>query len=143
MKRNPTIAPAPIRVLQHGEAIDIVDSNASDSAKLYVLQNSLGIVGIVRADSWEDAWEVAEDELFPEADESTWAGVAKECGFEGDEEELMNDAVFQENYGFRPNGPNVHDQFKMGLYQKDLNGESLDLLTDALATRLGLVIELA
>ncbi len=53
----------------------------------------------------------------------------------------MDDACFQEQYGFRPNGANATDTLKHGLYMKDLNGDALDELTPALAKRLKLTVE--
>lgn len=50
---------------------------------------------------------------------------------------------FQEAYGFRPNGPNSRDTLKHGIYAKDLNGDHLDQLTDALIQELGLVVEIS
>ena len=102
---------------------------------LWVLRDSMGIVGVVRASSWEEAWEACEDELFPEADQ-TWEEIAKDC--ECDPEKLIDDACFQEAYGFRPNGPNASDKLNHGLYAKDLNGEQLEKLTYGLANRLRL-----
>jgi hypothetical protein len=47
---------------------------------------------------------------------------------------------FQEAYGFRPNGPNVRDKIGHGIYAKDLNGDALDRLTDALIAELELTL---
>lgn len=51
--------------------------------------------------------------------------------------------LFCESYGFRPNGPNERDKLNHGIYQKDLNGDWLDPLTDEMLSELGieLVIE--
>lgn len=46
--------------------------------------------------------------------------------------------LFHEAYGFRPSGHNSADILKHGIYQKDLNGDYLDPLTDALAAQLGI-----
>lgn len=55
----------------------------------------------------------------------------------------MENEIFQENYGFRPNGPNAWDTHKHGIYQKDLNGDYLEPLTDKLLadTRIRLTLE--
>lgn len=37
---------------------------------LFVMRDSMGIVGIVRAQTWEDAYSICEDEFFPEADDT-------------------------------------------------------------------------
>jgi hypothetical protein len=46
--------------------------------------------------------------------------------------------LFQEAFGFRPNGPNVRDTLNHGIYSKDLNGDSLDLLTPQLIYDIGI-----
>jgi hypothetical protein len=108
---------------------------------LWLLWDSTGITGVIRASSFADAWAIAEDEFFPEADFATWGELAKECGV-ADPENLMDDALFQENYGLRPNGPNGYDKHGHGVYQKDLNGDSLDEVTEALLKRLKLTIKI-
>lgn len=104
---------------------------------LWILCDSTGIVGIVRASSWEDAHSIAEDELYPEADEETFADIARECDC-ADPEQLLESAVFQESYGFRPNGINKTDKHRHGIYQKDLNGDRLDRLNLQLIQQLKL-----
>jgi 8-oxo-dGTP pyrophosphatase MutT (NUDIX family) len=145
---------------------------------LWVLRDSMGIRGVIRAQSWEDAYGIAEDEMFPEADE-TIEELKQEYGFKRDHVKIVRDQqgneraatiddyplgekglefvrwdtietpdpegwtdneIFQEAYGFRPNGPNERDTIKHGIYQKDLNGESLDRLTVQEAKRLELTI---
>jgi cytochrome c-type biogenesis protein CcmH/NrfF len=54
----------------------------------------------------------------------------------------MDDPCFQEAYGFRPNGPNASDKMRHGIYEKDLNGDSLDELTDAMIRDWGITITL-
>jgi hypothetical protein len=159
--------------------------------KLYISRNSIGINGIVRAQSWEDAYGICEDEFFPEADE-TVDELVKEYGFRREHEKVIktnemsdgetrhpqlgaqekfavypddytdngklpegkfirwetietpdSDAwpeneLFQEAFGFRPNGPNSRDTINHGIYAKDLNGDALDVLTVELANDLGI-----
>jgi hypothetical protein len=144
---------------------------------LWISQCSIGILGIVRARTWEDAYSICEDEFFPEADE-TVEQLVKEYGFRREHRKVVRDAsvtaasghiaagerfevfpddypdgklapafirwvtietpdanawteneLFCEAYGFRNNGPNEYDIHKHGIYQKDLNGDSLDRLT--------------
>src|ERR1019366_6097756 len=57
---------------------------------LYVHQNSIGISGIVRAQTWEDAYGICEDEFFPEADE-TVEQLKKEYGFRCEYKKVMRD----------------------------------------------------
>jgi hypothetical protein len=171
--------------------------------KLYVHRNSLGISGIVRAQTWEDAYGICEDEFFPEADE-TIDEIVKEYGFKvetvkiihpaaikscpvayanGHVEEFdidfsierdatladyelvggrlldgqfvrwktvktpdpdawMENPCFQEGFGFRPNGPNAKDKVNHGIYAKDMNGDSLDVLTAEMLEEWGIELEI-
>lgn len=148
--------------------------------QLYIHRDSMGISGIVRARTWEDAYGICEDEFFPEATE-TLEELVKEYGFRRehkkvvfvdgvkrhatdadyvdgklpngifvgwetietpDPEAWIDNELFQEAFGFRPNGPNKHDKLNHGIYAKDLNGDRLDLLTDKLAEELGITLEI-
>jgi hypothetical protein len=157
---------------------------------LWISRNSIGIDGIVRARTWSDAYEICEDEFFPEASE-TIEEIVKEYGFTREHVKVVKDSsvlvstdhtqvgerfatnedypasnggkllpefvrwetietpnpeawsdneIFQENFGFRPNGPNVRDTLKHGIYSKDLNGDSLDMLTPELIEAIGIVL---
>ena len=149
---------------------------------LWIHRDSMGISGIVRAKTWEDAYEICEDEFFPEADETVEEIEAEHATiylsgrelWEYEKGQLMEkwkwedlseagrDAVwrrhgkdvpflghwsehpcFQEAYGFRPNGPNARDKHKHGIYAKDLNGDSLDLLTPEMIAELGIRLDIA
>jgi len=81
--------------------------------------DSMGLLGLVRARSFEEAWSICEDEMFPEAQE-TVAELISEYG-----EEWDNDPCFQECYGFRPNGRNEYDTIGHGIYERDINGERM------------------
>lgn len=156
---------------------------------LLISRNSIGINGICRAQTWEDAYGICEDEFFPEADE-TIEDFRKKYGFRrehkkvvkdpsvltADEytavgerfarypedypdgklkpefvrwvtvetpapDEWMDNELFQEAYGFRPNGPNDKDKLKHGIYARDLNGDYLEPLTAELAAELGIELE--
>jgi hypothetical protein len=154
---------------------------------LWIHRDSMGILGIVRAQSFEDAYGICEDEFFPEADESIedfrreynftrkhvkmihpvvngeidlstirpdslgdyesgslrdgqfvkWETIETPCD---DENGWAENDLFCEAFGFRSNGPNSTDVLKHGIYAKDLNGDSLDLLTPELAESLGITI---
>jgi hypothetical protein len=148
---------------------------------LWIHRHSIGISGIVRARTWEEAYEICEDEFFPEADE-TIAELQKEYGFTREHVKIVNDGtmereatpvdygdrglkdgisfvrwetretpdpeawmdneLFQEAYGFRPNGSNSTDKLKHGIYAKDLNGDCLDRLTPELVEELRIKIEI-
>jgi len=101
---------------------------------LYVFRNSISTVGFVRAQSWEDAYGIVEDE-FQDDPDMTHEEMVAEFG-----EEYTEDACWQEQYGFRNNSPCSTSKHKSSLYAKDLNGESLDLVTPELLERLQIQI---
>lgn len=132
--------------------VPFYDEHPFDDGKLFVYRNSLGLVGVVRARSWEDAYSVVEDEFMPEASE-TVDELRREYAFERryvkrngvcetieipKQDGWIDNECFQECYGFRPNGPNKRDVLKHGIYAKDLNGERLDELTLQIAAYLEL-----
>jgi hypothetical protein len=148
---------------------------------LWISRNSIGINGIVRAKTWEDAYSICEDEFFPEAEE-TIADIVKEYGFKREHVKIVNDGtrlrdvtnddygpnglkdgisfvewqtretpdadawadneLFQEAFGFRPNGPNARDKQNPGIYSKDLNGDCLDLLTPKMLEDIGITLDI-
>lgn len=59
-----------------------------------------------------------------------------------DPDAWMENPCFQEGFGFRPNGPNERDTVKHGIYSKDLNGDSLDRLTDEMLRDWEIVLEI-
>jgi hypothetical protein len=134
---------------------------------LWLMLDSMGIVAIVRAQTWEDAYNICEDEFFPEAD-MTVEEMEKEYTYtytytarhvrttdsvtikwkreEVPVDNFTESELWQEAYGFRPNGPNQKDKHKHGIYAKDLNGEQLIELThlylDYFHKRYGKLIQL-
>lgn len=112
-----------------GHEVPFYDEHPFADGNLFVFTNTFGPAGVVRAKTWVDAYEVCEDEFQPEADESI-ADLVAEYG-----EDWKDSDEFQEAYGFRPSGPNDRDEHKHGIYARDLNGESLDLLTLDIAAR--------
>ena len=101
---------------------------------LWVGFDSTGMIGgvtVVKDTDFQEVWEIFEDEIFPEADD-TIEGIAGEC--ETTVEKLMDNPVFQEGYGFRPNGPNKKDKKGHGIYWKDLNGVVIKKATDLKVT---------
>lgn len=176
---------------RHGYAIPVYDDGWG---LLFVHRDSMGINGIVRAQTWEDAYSICEDEFFPEATE-TIEELRKEYAFKRehvkvirsavsipaadrpkylgayekiaepadysdndklppgafirreiietpstDDWAIMDNELFQESYGIRPNGPNTRDKLGHGIYAKDLNGDYLDELTPKLCTELDIVL---
>lgn len=103
---------------------------------LWVLQDSMGIAGIVRAQTWEEAYECCEDEIFPSVDLSDAADFEKDFG-----ENWIEDASWNEQYGIRPNGP--RETGGSCYYRKDLNGELLNPLTETLAKELEISVEIS
>lgn len=115
-----------------GSSIPVYDDGYGH---LYIQRDSMGISGIVRARSWEDAYEICEDEFFPSADDEA---------FEPPYDQLSphEQACWDEAYGYRPNGRGGPTPDKdRGVYAKDLNGDSLDLLTDKLVTELEITLQ--
>ena len=125
---------------------------------LWIHRDSLGVSGIVRAQTWEDAYSICEDEFFPEASE-TVEELIKEYGYRIEHKRVLSESgeflrwdrvetpdpdawaendCFVEAYGFRPNGPNSTDTVKHGIYAKDLNVDLLDRLTPELLDGLGI-----
>ena len=137
----------------HGTSIQTYDDGFGP---LFILRDSMGVQGIIRAQSWEDAYSIAEDEMFPDCD-LTMEEIVKEYGFRvsyvqpygtgqtsreetPDPEAWPENELFCEAYGFRPNGARDHKVPMSHIYAKDLNGESLDLLTPALVADLGITL---
>lgn len=159
---------------------------------LWISRCSIGIMGIVRAKTWEDAYSICEDEFFPEANE-TLEEIQKEYGFKRQHVKIVRDGsvtvavspcaageriatladypasnggkllpafirwavietpdpdawpdneLFQEAFGFRPNGPNSTDKINHGIYSKDLNGDYLDLLTPKMVADLDIKLDI-
>jgi hypothetical protein len=129
-----------------GYEISVYDDGFGD---LWISRNSIGINGIVRAKTWEDAYSICEDEFFAEATE-TVEELIKEYGFRRDHKTVEtpdadawpDNELFQEAFGVRPNGPNASDKIGHGIYSKDLNGDYLDPLTPELLTDLNITLDI-
>jgi len=59
-----------------GHSIPVYDDGFGS---LFIHRDSMGVSGIVRAQTWEDAYGICEDEFFPSASE-TWEELVKEYG---------------------------------------------------------------
>lgn len=95
----------------------------------------MGISGIVRAQTWEDAYSICEDDFFPAADED----AAR------DHEDIKtphDQDCWDEAYGYRGNGRKMEDGSISYIYAKDLNGDALDLLTPKLLAQLEITLEI-
>jgi len=88
----------------------------------------IGVIGIIRAQTWEEAWSTAEDEIFPRANEEDVENFEKDYGPDWSE-----DGAWNESYGF--SGSN-------GIYEKDLNGDYLNPLTQQNCEEWGITLEI-
>jgi hypothetical protein len=97
---------------------------------LWIYRDSTGVVGIVRAESWEKAYECVVDEIMPDADPTDPDNAPDAQG------------NLPEGVHYRGCTPS-NSHLKSHLAQSDLNGESLDPLTETLAKELELIVELS
>ena len=95
---------------------------------LFIHRDSMGITAIVRAQTWEDAYSICEDEFFPAADD------------EAGEEKEHAQACWDESYGYRGNTRRMPDGTLSSVYARDLNGDWLDMLTPALLAELEITL---
>jgi len=102
---------------------------------LWVSRDSSGVLGVCRADGFQDAYSTCEDEFFHAADED----AAK------DHSEIESDHdqnCWDEAYGHRGNGRRESDGSMSYIYSRDLNGDSLVPLTRELAEEIGLSVQI-
>lgn len=128
---------------QFGRAIPVYDDGFGP---LFVWQTSLGnfgmVGGIVRAQTWEDAYSICEDEFFPAGDEDARKDQAVIDAMECDEERAHAQACFDEAFGYRGNSRKEKDGTLSIIYAKDLSGDRLDLLTHELLARLEITLQI-
>lgn len=122
-----------------GHSIPIYDDGFGP---LFVHRDSMGISGIVRARTWEDAYEICEDEFFPAADKEANEEWDKISAMPDGEDKNHEQACFEEAYGYRSNSRKEKDGTLSSIYAKDLNGDALDLLTPELLARLEITLEI-
>lgn len=108
---------------------------------LFIMQDSMGIVGIVRAQTWEDAYSIVEDEFLPvvPGEELHEAYGLTKAEYNARSIAVPADDTLElaEGYSYQSNATGS------GIVAHDLNGESLDPLTVAEIERLELVVSLA
>jgi hypothetical protein len=108
---------------------------------LWLYCNSLGPLGVVRATSFEDAWGACVDEIL---DGATQEDVedALSCLPLEDAVRVSAAGDLPEGFGFRNSGePSSDDPAVFGaIYQEDLNGSSLEVLTPVRAEELGIEV---
>lgn len=123
----------------HGTPIPVYDDGFGP---LWVHRDSMGVSGIIRAETWEDAYGIAEDEFFPTAEDASEEQARVNAMSDGDEKN-HEQACWDESYGYRSSGrggPTPDNDF--GIYAKDLNGDSLEPLTYKLIHDLNIVVEI-
>lgn len=123
----------------HGTPIQTYDDGYGP---LFVLRDSMGIQGIIRARTWEDAYSIAEDEFFPDADQEAGEELQRIDSLPEGEERDHAQACWDEAYGYRPNGRRTLEGTTSHIYARDLNGERLDRLTPAMIAGLELVLDI-
>lgn len=123
----------------HGTPISVYDDGFGE---LYIHRDSMGVSGIVRAQSWEDAYEICEDEFFPAGDDEAGEEYLRIEALPDGEEKNHAQACWDEAYGYRGNSRREKDGTTSSIYAKDLNGDSLDTLTAELAARIGIILVL-
>ena len=107
---------------------------------LFIHRDTMGISGIVRAQTWEDAYSICEDEFFPAGDEDAGEEMQRiEQMEEGDEKEHAQ-ACWDEAYGYRGNARRMPDGSLSSIYAKDLSGDTLDVLTPVLLAELEITL---
>lgn len=109
---------------------------------LFIHRDSMGISGIVRAQSWEDAYSICEDEFFPAGDEDANKEQEEIEAMEDGEKKNHERDCWDEAYGFRGNGRKESDGTVSYIYAKDLNGDSLEPLTERLVKELEITLEI-
>ena len=122
-----------------GHTIKVYDDGFGN---LYIYRDTMGISGIVRAQTWEDAYSICEDEFFPSADEDAIKEMELiEAMPEGKGKEHAQ-ACWDEAYGHRPSGRRETNNLTSHIYAKDLNGDCLQLLSPELLAHLEITLEI-
>lgn len=110
--------------------------------RLFIHRDSMGISGIVRAQTWEDAYSICEDEFFPAGDDEANEEAARIAAMPEGAERNHEQACWDESYGYRPNGARQANGKLSHIYAKDLNGDALDELTPELLAQLEITLEI-
>lgn len=119
---------------QYGSPIKYYDDGMGP---LWIMRDSMGIVGIVRAQTWHDAYSIVEDEFLPTVEPTD---IYEAYGFDSSAEFNARDTSkddsmeLAEGYSYQSNSTGT------GIVVHDLNGEALDPLTVELCERLELVV---
>ena len=105
------------------------------SGPLWIYNETFGVRGIVRADTWESAWEIVEDVILDDADPDAPETWARDYDDDAGEHDLA------EGCYFRPNGVPTEHGLTSYIGCVDLNGHSLDVLTTERAEAQGIRVE--
>lgn len=122
-----------------GNVIQVYDDGFGP---LWIHRDSMGISGIVRAQTWEDAYSICEDEFFPAADDDAGKEMEAIESMPDGEEKNHERACWDESYGFRGNMRRMPDGSLSSIYAKDLNGDCLDRLTPELLAELEISLDI-
>lgn len=94
----------------------------------WVYRDTMGVVGVVRANSWADAYQCVIDEIMPDADP--------------EDAEIWDGETLAEGYHFRSSGVPSAEELNSHVAQEDLNGSMLQRLTPDLANELGIALKI-
>lgn len=147
----------PAQPIRYGPPWDIYDNG---SGKLWIMRNSICAEGVVRAETFEDAYACFTDEIMCDGEEppayygdgdliGDAAAQMIESGDNRSREEIVEAlehecACWDEANGFRggtPENPYNKDYLKTGIYEKDINGESVEPLTVKFCYDYGLCLQ--
>lgn len=120
---------------EYGRELPTWDEGLDDSP-LFVYRESLGVVGVVCAMTWEDAWECVVDEILSDADPKDPDNYARSYDDSADESDLA-EGVYWRNNGV-PSNPNL----KSPMCYVDLNGHALDETSVEALAKMGVAISL-
>lgn len=112
------------------------DDGGIGEACLWVYRESLGPVGVVRASSWGDAYEIVLDCIMDDAEAGDPDNYASFYDDNAEPDDLA------EGVHYRPNGVPTDNGLSSCLAAEDLNGSSLELLTPELAEDLRIVLHI-
>jgi len=122
-----------------GHSIPIYDDGYGP---LFIHRDSMGVSGIVRAQTWEDAYSICEDEFFLAGDDEAGEWYEKIKAMPDGKEKNHEQACWDESYGYRGNSRKEADGSLSSIYAKDLNGDCLDTLTPELLAELEITLEI-
>ena len=124
---------------KHGTPVPVYDDGYGT---LWIHRDSMGVSGIVRARTWEDAYAICEDEFFPPADDEAGEEMQRIEEMPDGPDKQHAQACFDESYGFRGNTRRMDDGTLSSVYAKDLNGDLLERLTPSTLDALGIVLDI-